>query len=215
MSFCPNCGKEIPDGTVCNCQSIPQAPPPKQTGFILPVVATVLAVGVIIGISSAVSGAGYKKTVKDYIKAMNKCDTKKLLSVTMPESKLKEIKKQTKDSVVDWDALLDKVDDALEDSLENLEDDYGKNVRYSIKITNKEKVKGDELDEIQEEYEEIYDAEIKKAYLLDAEVTVKGKKDEKTNDTSFYVVKVKGDNWKIYDFESGMNITDSFSSLLF
>ena len=208
MSFCPNCGKEVPDGTVCNCRN------KKKNKFIATGVAVVAIVAVAVGVSN-IAGAGYKKPVRDYIKAMNKCDTKKLLSVTMPESKLKEIKKNVKDSVIDWDSLLDKMDGVLEEGMEELEDEYGKNVRYSIKITDKEKVKGDDLDELQEEYEDIYDAEIKKAYLLEAEVTIKGKKDEESNDTSFYVVKVKGDDWKMYSFESGMDITDGFSSLLF
>ena len=208
MSFCPNCGKEVPDGTVCNCRN------KKKNKFIATGVAVVAIIVVAVGVSN-IAGAGYKKPVRDYIKAMNKCDTKKLLSVTMPESKLKEIKKNVKDSVIDWDSLLDKMDGVLEEGMEELEDDYGKNVRYSIKITDKEKVKGDDLDDLKEEYEDIYDAEIKKDNLLEAEVTIKGKKDEESNDTSFYVVKVKGDDWKMYSFESGMDITDGFSSLLF
>ena len=213
MSFCPNCGKEIPDGAVCDCQNIGNPIPKKKNKFIVPVIAGVAVIAVIIGVSSA--GGGYKKPVNDYIKAVNKCDTKKLLSVTVPESKMKELKKEVKDSIIDWDALLDKMDDALEEAMEELEDDYGKNVKFSVKISDKEKVKGDDLDELQEEYEDTFDVEIKKAYKINAEITTKGKDDKKSKDTSFYVVKVKGDDWKIYDFDSGMDIGDVFSSSFF
>lgn len=213
MSFCPNCGKEIPDGAICDCQNIENPIPKGKNKLILPVGVAVVAVAVIIGVSSA--GGGYKKTVKDYIKAVNKCDTKKLLSVTIPENKMKEIKKEAKGSIIDWDALLDKMDDALEGAFKELEDDYGKNVKFSVKISDKEKIKGDDLDELQEEYEDIYDAEVKKAYKLKVEMTIKGKDDKDTKKSSLYVVKVKGDGWKVYDFDSGMDIGDAFSYSFF
>ncbi|MDE5861492.1 MAG: hypothetical protein K2H28_04795 [Ruminococcus sp.] len=204
MSFCPNCGRQVPDGTVCNCQSIV---PKQKNKFIVPVIAGVAVVAVAIGVSN-VAGAGYKKPVRDLVKAINKCDTKKLLSVVIPESQLKEIKKEAKDSIIDWDALLDKMDEALEKEMKELEDDYGKNVKYSAKIVNKKKVKGDDLEDIQEEYDDTYDAEVKKAYKLKVEMSIQGKKDKDSEKISVYVVKVKGDGWKIYDFDSNAGIFD-------
>ncbi|MBD5159353.1 MAG: hypothetical protein HDT23_03825 [Ruminococcus sp.] len=204
MSFCPNCGRPVPDGTVCNCQI---TVPKQKNKFIVPVIAGVAVVAVAIGVSN-VAGAGYKKPVKDFVKAINKCDSKKLLSVVMPESQLKEIKKEVKDSIIDWDALLDKVDEALEEEMEELEDDYGKNVKFSAKIVNKKKVKGDDLEDIQEEYDDSFDAEVKKAYKLKVEVSIKGKKDSDSDKISVYVVKVKGDGWKIYDFDNSTGIFD-------
>ncbi|MDE6426097.1 MAG: hypothetical protein K2K89_08175 [Ruminococcus sp.] len=213
MSFCRNCGKELPDGAVCDCNNMGNSVQKRKNKFIVPVAAAAVVVVAVIGVSS-LSG-GYKKPVKDYVKAVNNCDMAKMLSVAVPESKMKELKKEAKDSIIDYDAFLDKMDDALEKAIEELEDDYGKNVKFSIKITDKEKVKGDDLNELKEEYENEFDAEIKKAYKINAEITIKGKDDKKTEDTSLYVVKVKGDDWKVYGFNNDMGLGDTFSSSLF
>ena len=224
MSFCANCGKPLQDGEVCNCQNATNniyAPPmpnnSKTIGKGLAVMGAGLVAGVVIIalVFSAVFGGGYKKPIKDYVKAMNNHDTKKMLSVVLPESKMKELKKEMKDSIIDWDAFLDKMDDSIEEAMEELEDDYGKNVKFSAKILDKEKLKGDELEEIQEEYEDEFDAEIKKAYKLKVKMTIKGKKDEETDKASVYVVKVKGDDWKLYDYDDEMNLNNSLGLSLF
>ena len=225
MAFCSKCGKEIPDGAVCDCQSgnsVYPSPVVENTnsksavnkGFIV-IGAGLLAVIVIIALIVSSLSGGYKKPLKNYIKAINKCDTAKMLSVTVPKSKMKELKKEMKDSIIDYDAFLDKMDDTLEDAMEELEDDYGKNVKLSAKIVDKKKVKGDDLDEINEDYEDEYDAEIKKAYKVKVEMTIKGKDDKDTKNVSIYVVKVKGDDWKLYDYDNEMTIGNSFAMSLF
>lgn len=216
MTFCSNCGKPLQDGEVCSCQyggGIVAQNNKNNVGKGLAVMGAGLVAGVavIVLVFSSLFGGGYKKPVKDYVKALNHCDTKKLLSVMLPDDKIKELKKEMKDSIIDWDALLDKIDESLEDNMEELEDDYGKNVKISAEILDKKKIKGDELEEIQEEYEDLYDAEVKKAYKLNVEMTIKGKKDKETNKSSLYVVKVKGDDWKIYDY----NLSDSLGLSLF
>lgn len=213
MPFCANCGRPLQEGEVCDCNNTGNSAKKGKNKFILPVVAAAVVVVAVVGVSSL--GGGYKKPVEDYIKALNKCDISKMLSASVPDSKMKELKKEVKDSVIDWDALIDKMDDALEEAVEELEDDYGKNVKFSVKITDKEKVKGDDLDELEEEYEDTFDVEIKKAYKVNAEITIKGKDDKDTKDTSLYVVKVKGDDWKIYGMDSDFGIGDTFSSSLF
>ena len=51
-----------------------------------------------------------------------------------------------------------------------------------------------------------FDAEIKKAYKVKVEIKIKGKEDEDTEKGWLYVVKVKGDGWKVstFDDESGL-----------
>ena len=222
MAFCSNCGKQIPDGSVCDCQYNNVYPSPitqnnhntVNKGFVI-MGAGLLAIIVVVVIIVSSLGGGYKKPINDYVKAVNKCDTKKMLSAVLPDKKLKEIKKETKDSIIDFDALLDKMDESLEESKEELEDDFGKNVKFSAKIIDKKKIKGDDLDEIKEDYEDEYDAEIKKAYKTKVKMTIKGKEDKDTENISFYVVKVKGDGWKIYDYENEMNIGDTLGLSLF
>lgn len=227
MTFCPNCGKPLQDGETCNCQNgnnniypattIPNNKNTISKGFIVMGAGLLAGVVIIVLIFSAIFGGGYKKPVNDYVKAMNNYDTKKMLSVMLPKSKMKEIKKEMKNSIIDWDAFLDKMDEGLEETMEELEDDYGKNVKLSAKIINKKKVKGNDLEEIQEDYDDAYDAKVKKAYKLKVEMTIKGKKDKDTAKVSLYVVKVKGDGWKMYDFDDDLDIgiSDIFGSYLF
>lgn len=225
MSFCSKCGKEIPDGGVCDCQSdnsIYPSPVVENTnsksavnkGFIVMGAGLLAVIVVIVLVVSSFSG-GYQKPIKNYIKAVNNCDTAKMLSVMVPKNKIKEFKKEAKDSIIDYDAFLDKMDDMLEDSMKELEDDYGKNVKFSAKILDKKKVKGDDLDEIKEDYEDEYDAEVKKAYKMKVEMTIKGKDEKDTEKISLYVVKVKGDGWKLYDYDNEMNFGNAFSTSLF
>lgn len=218
MTFCSNCGRPLQDGEVCNCQyngnNIYSAPVTSggsgknamNKGFIVMGAGLVAAVVIVVLVFSAIFGGGYKKPVKDYVKALNHHDTKKLLSVMLPDDKMKEVKKEMKESIIDWDAFLDKMDDYLEDTMEDMEDDYGKNVKFSAKIVNKKKVKGDALEEIQEDYDDLFDADVTKAYKLKVEMTVKGKKDEDSEKVNLYVVKVKGDGWKMYDFDNDLDI---------
>lgn len=210
MPFCADCGRPLQEGEVCDCKNTGKK---GKNKFILPVAAAAVVVVAVVGVSSL--GGGYKKPVEDYIKALNKCDTAKMLSVIVPESKMKELKKEMKDSVIDWDALLDKMDDALEEVVEELEDDYGKNIKFSVKITDKEKIKDDDFDELEEEYEDTFDVEIKKACKVNAEITIKGKDDKDTKETSLYVVKVKGDDWKIYGMDNDFDISDALTSSFF
>ena len=120
------------------------------------------------------------------------------------------MKKEMKDSKFDWDDLVELMEEGLESGMESLEKQYGKNVKFDVKFLDKKKIKGDDLDEIEEMYDDEFDAEITKAYKVKTEITIKGKKDKDSNTNWLYVVKVKGDDWKVstYDDESG--ITDMF-----
>lgn len=224
MAFCPNCGKALPDGVTCDCQGTDNSGITPVTaeknnnskkGFLVMGVALVAVVVIIVTLISSTFGGGYKKPVNELVTSLNKCDSAKMISAIVPKKKLKELKKDMKDSKYDWSDLTDTMDEGLEEMLEGLEDEYGKNVKFSVKFVDKKKVKGDTLDEIEEEYEDDFDAEISKAYKVKVKMQIKGKDDEDSNSSWIYVVKVKGDDWKIspYDDESGL--TDLLSYSLF
>lgn len=213
MAFCSNCGKELPDGAVCDCQntassgevSVSTNSSNSKTGFIAIGIALVAIVLIVVLIASSFGG-GYKQPINDIVKAFNKCDSSKMISAIVPKKKIKELKKDMKDSKYDWGDLTDTMDEGLEEMMEELEDEYGKNVKFSVKFVDKKKVSGDEFDEIEEDYDDSFDVKISKAYKVKVKMTIKGKKDEDSNSSWVYVVKVKGDDWKIspYDDESGL-----------
>lgn len=212
MAFCKNCGRELQDGELCNCNDtfgeVTTTKKKFNVKFLAVGVAAVLIVAVVIMFSSL--GGGYKKPVKDLIDSMNKGNAEKMFYAIAPEKKIKEMKKEMKDSKFDWDDLVELMEKGLESGMESLEEQYGKNVKFDVKFLDKKKIKGDDLDEIEELYDDEFDAEITKAYKVKTEITIKGKKDKDSNTNWLYVVKVKGDDWKVstYDDESG--ITDMF-----
>lgn len=213
MAFCKNCGRELQDGEVCNCSNTfgeVTTTKKKITVKFLAAggVAIVLVVAVVMLFSSL--GGGYKKPVKDLIDSLNKGNAEKMFYAIAPDKKIKEMKKEMKDSKFDWDDLVELMEKGLESGMESLEKQYGKNVKFDVKFLDKKKIKGDDLDEIEEMYDDEFDAEITKAYKVKTEITIKGKKDKDSNTNWLYVVKVKGDDWKVstYDDESG--ITDMF-----
>lgn len=213
MAFCKNCGRELQDGEVCNCSNTfgeVTTTKKKITVKFLAAggVAIVLVVAVVMLFSSL--GGGYKKPVKYLIDSLNKGNAEKMFYAIAPDKKIKEMKKEMKDSKFDWDDLVELMEKGLESGMESLEKQYGKNVKFDVKFLDKKKIKGDDLDEIEEMYDDEFDAEITKAYKVKTEITIKGKKDKDSNTNWLYVVKVKGDDWKVstYDDESG--ITDMF-----
>lgn len=213
MAFCKNCGRELQDGEVCNCSNTFGEVTTTKKKFNVKFlaaggVAIVLVVAVVMLFSSL--GGGYKKPVKDLIDSLNKGNAEKMFYAIAPDKKIKEMKKEMKDSKFDWDDLVELMEEGLESGMESLEKQYGKNVKFDVKFLDKKKIKGDDLDEIEEMYDDEFDAEITKAYKVKTEITIKGKKDKDSNTNWLYVVKVKGDDWKVstYDDESG--ITDMF-----
>lgn len=219
MGFCPNCGKEIADGMVCDCQSVNVSEEVitsknQKKGFAIIGVALVIIIVAVIMMFSSITG-GYKKPVNQLINGLNSCDFEKVFSATIPDDKLKEVKDQLKEYDMDWDELIEEMNDSFEEYIEELEEDYGKNVKFSVKFVDKEKVDDDEFEELEDAFEDDFDVEIKKAYKVKVKVTIKGKDDKDSSTSWLYVAKVKGDDWKVstYDDESGLS--DILGSSLF
>ena len=75
MAFCSNCGKVIPDGTICDCQIQAQNNPPvpqnnnKKQLIVIGISAVALIVVLCLIISSM--GGGYKEPIKDLVKGLD------------------------------------------------------------------------------------------------------------------------------------------------
>ena len=83
--------------------------------------------------------------------------------------------------------------------MEEFEDEYGKNIKMSYKVTDKSELSDKKLKNIQEGLKDNYDIpkkSVKEGYKVDVDMTIKGKDDEDTNDTEFYIVKI-GSGWYI------------------
>lgn len=212
MAFCPNCGKVIPDGTVCDCQMQAQnnspVPPTNNKKQLLVVGISAVAVIAVLCLIVSSLGGGYKEPIKDLVKGFNKCNCEKIIDATMPKEYLKELKKDLKDDDEDWDDYIDDANDYLEDAKDDIEDIYGKNTKISVKFLDKKDVKKSDMKKIEEMYDDFYDVEVKKAYKVKIEMEIKGKDDEDSEKNWLYVVKIKGDGWKISTYGDESGLTD-------
>ena len=91
-------------------------------------------------------------------------------------------------------------DDAMEERLDELKDEYGSNVKISYKVTDKEKIKKEDLQKVQKYIKKNYDADVKvtAGYKVKTEVTFKGKDDKDTNKDTVYVYKIDN-KWSMFN----------------
>lgn len=208
MAFCKFCGKEIPDGGTCSCQSaapqqVNNAAPAgaEQGGFDeavnkaksnLPlIIGGVVALLVVILVIVFLAGhTGAKGAVNKYAKACTKKNGgKTIYSLTLPDEYIKELKDDDK-----WNEKLDDHKDMMEDTLDDM------------KITVKDVKKGKKLKSVglkgaEYYFEEYYDVDVdvKKGYEFTVKMQYKDKEDgdKETEKEKICVVKVKGEGWKI------------------
>ncbi|MFA5658886.1 MAG: hypothetical protein WC900_06340, partial [Oscillospiraceae bacterium] len=91
-------------------------------------------------------------------------------------------------------------DDTMEDMYDSFEDEYGKNIKISYKVTDKDKLDKDDLTDYEEEIDDYYDekVDIAEGYEVEVELTIEGDDDNDNDDTDFVVLKIDGD-WCVYD----------------
>ena len=216
MAFCKYCGKQIADGEACDCQqAMEQAQGGEKTksstdmgAKIVIGAAAVVVILIIVLLASLLGGGGYKKPVENIAKAFNKADGKALINAMFTDDLMEEFEDMLGD---DKDDLYDQFDELLEEVMDEAEDEFGKNVKFSIKVTDKDKLDKDELEEIEDYYKDYLDTKVKisAGYELECEMSIKGKDDEEENDMDITVVKIKGEGWKV-----AMNGMGDFSGIL-
>lgn len=203
--FCENCGAEMDDNqTVCpNCSTGAETEPtntvvdepiteststakPVNTKNIAVIAGIVAAVVIVIAIISSIFGSGWKKPINNYFKGQEKADAKTYLSA-FPKFYAEKM-----EDYID--------DEALEEDLEDFEDEYGSKIKMSYKVTEKEKIKKDDLQKVQKYIKSVYEEEVKVSagYKVRIKATIKGSDDKDTDSTTVYVYKIDG-KWSYFD----------------
>jgi len=120
------------------------------------------------------------------IKGIEKQDADKFLSA-YPEFLADQM-----DSYID--------DDAMEEMYDMLEDECGKNIKISYKVTDKDKLDKGDLEDYEDEIDDNYDEKVKvtAGYELEVEMKIKGKDDEDEDENDFVILKIDGD-WCVYE----------------
>lgn len=171
---------------------------PEQLKKIGLLVAAAVAVAVVFAliISVAASGSGAKGALKKYFKSVENENYKQYISV-MSEGEKKLY------NLVEEEELEIEIEDELKNRVDNLEDKYGKNIRYKIKITDKDDMTTKSLNIIRNSYalsNDLAEVEIKKGVEFEFEIEIKGKDSDAEGVGKAKVIKEDG-KWKVYEIE--------------
>lgn len=214
MAFCKHCGTEYPDGGSCPnpaCPGAQQAPEqsgnPLDGGFndamehvkknMSVIIGAVIAVIVLVIVIVFLGGhMGAKGAANKYAKnVFKKNGFKSVTKVTMLDDAYKEYKS---------DDDFDEDKDAYKDGIEALKDN---DCKFKVKSVKKSgKLKNKELKEAKKYFKsqaDVYDVdddiEVKKGYKYKVKVKSNIDGDKSTGTYTIWVVKVKGNGWKVID----------------
>ncbi len=168
----------------------------KLSKLAIPAVAAVVGLFAVIIIIVLISSSGPKSALKKYFKAVENESVKKYISLMTEGEKMLY-------NIVDEDDLEIEIEDELKNRMDNLEDQYGKNVSFKIKVTDKDDMTTKSLNLIRDAYSlnaDLAEVEIKKGVELEFDIVVKGKDEKVEGEGSAYIIKEDG-KWKIYEIE--------------
>lgn len=208
MAYCKFCGKELGEDGKCTCAefgdfeknsgvlsgTVEQTPEkPIKRGSIFKFIGiaaiVILVMTIVICIISAANA--YKKPIDTLAKGIRKADTELLIESMYTNSTAAELRLQAKDNGLTWKEYLKKNDKAIESAMDGL----GVK-RVKAEVLAKEKLSGSNLDNVEKFYEENYNVDVKKAYRLEVEFTLKVNGEKTTRTGWLCVAKLKGEGWK-------------------
>lgn len=211
MAFCSNCGTNIEDETkgcpVCNSGTEESNETTNQTKANVKDVANklktqiknnkkrFLAFGavaiVLVVLIVAVSILGsYERAIDTYIDVV-KGKFEKIEKMAPPA--YWDYFEDTYD--MDVKDLIENLKDASDSILDDLEEEYGDNIKISYKVTDADQLDKDDLKEIKDSLKDRYDIAKKSvtdAYELDVELKIVGSEDEDEEEMECYAVKIDG-----------------------
>lgn len=153
----------------------------------------VVIIVLIVLLLTLIFGGGYKTPLNKIAKAMEDGNGKAYRQATMSSKYYKAMKE-------DDDDFDDDLNDDAKYMQKSLKYKYGSNLKVKFKVTDKEKLDEDDLEDYQDKLERRadrndidYEPKVTDGYELDVDVTIKGKKDKDENSSTVNVYKVDGD----------------------
>lgn len=192
--FCTNCGAKLKKNapTTAETVSVPnQNDKNRKVGMIAVAVAVVVII--ILGVV-LFGGRSYKATVKKYVDAQFDANAEAVFDL-MPEKMIDYMLEQDEKDPDDLDDMIDDLNETLQDQLDYLDRSLGEGWKISYEIIDTEDIKGDDLDDIKDAYEDA-DVKVSAAKDVEIEITVKADETESSNSLDVSLVKV-GRSWYI------------------
>ncbi|MBQ5319805.1 MAG: hypothetical protein J6K17_11985 [Oscillospiraceae bacterium] len=197
MAFCRFCGNEVAEGETCACRAKSNGAGSKTV--IIAAAAAVVVIALIVILIVSIGGSGYKKVLSDYETAIMEADAEAWYRTGFTDDMMETYEEYIDCYYDDSDEFWDEESEELEELLEGLEDEFGKNIKIKISVADKEALDEDDIEEIEDEYKDAdYKIKIEKAYELECNVLVKGKDDSDDDDVDVIVFKTKDEGWKLH-----------------
>lgn len=225
MAFCKYCGKELGEDGKCTCAEFQDeernteyiigtvedtkekkskkskffkkaeqnGDKPIKRGSIFPVIGIgVILIAVIVIVFAIISASNaYKKPVENLAKGIRKADSETIIECICTENAAAEMRLQVKNNGIIWSEYLKQSDKAIKSANDELDIK-----KLKAKVLAKEKLSGSNLSNIEDFYENAYEADVKKAYRVEVEFTFKTNGEKITRTGWLCVAKLKGEGWK-------------------
>ncbi|MCM1528586.1 MAG: hypothetical protein NC093_01155 [Alistipes sp.] len=163
----------------------------KMNRILAAVIVCVLAVLLIFLGFGSLTGA-YKKPIKSMIKAINKEDASYAVEAMFNEVSEGVMRNRASESGIDWDMYLDVTNGFIKKAKKD-----AKIKKVSADIVARQRLAGSNLKKVEDFYEEKYGIEVKKAYEVEVEFTLKKKNGSEDTVTAWLcVAKLKDGGWK-------------------
>ena len=190
--FCSNCGAKLNKAVKPNTAAV-SLPGKNDKNRKVGIIAVAAAAVVIILLGIFLfGGRSYKATIKKYINATFDADGEELFSL-IPDKMVDYMLEQDGYDRRDLDDIYDQIDDELEDQIDSLDSYLGEGWKADYEILFAEDIKGDELDDIKDSYEDA-DVKVSAAKEVEVEFTVTMDETEITNSMDVSLIKV-GRSW--------------------
>ena len=147
-------------------------------------------------------GRSYKKTVNQYVNASFEADAKTVFKL-IPAKAVKYGLEDAGYDAKDQKKAIREMKDSMQEQIDYLDRYLGKGWKTSYKITDVEKITGDDLDEIKEDYEDM-DVKVSAAKTVEVEINIHSDETETSNSMDISLIKV-GRSWYI-DVNSMYNL---------
>lgn len=203
VKFCTVCGARLDEGTV-------ESGMPAAVGFeggasvavasdnknrkigIIAVAAAALLVIVIVAVL-LFGGRGYEATVKKFINAGFVDPDAEAIFDLFPDEMLEYAFDEAGLDEDEIDEFIEDLQEELEDTIERTERLYGDDVELSYEIRSVKDVKGDDLDDLKDDYEEV-DVDVSAAKTVKVKLTFEGEEQTQSTDMNIGLIKV-GRSW--------------------
>ena len=171
----------------------------------LAIVFTLAALFIIcIVLAAHIFGNGYKKPFRRMVRGINTNRAELVIDSMYPDEYIEELKDNADSDDMEWNEVEDELGSLISDMKEVCGDGYfGDRTRVNIKLSGRKDTTGREYRNIKKHFDDM-DTEVRKAFKIKTEITVKGSDEAETVRVNLFAVKLSGGKWVVFADDKAM-----------